>query len=75
MRFSTAHGEDGDLYDAAHLAQLTAALGPPLPVFLARNSERKADLWDEQLCYACSRVNKRKASIELLLTLTITGEP
>lgn len=44
----TARDEDGDLYDAAHLAQLIAALGPPPPEFLARNPERKADFWDEQ---------------------------
>jgi hypothetical protein len=44
----TARDEDGDLYDALHLAQLIAALGPPPPEFLARNPERKADFWDEQ---------------------------
>ncbi|KAB8202354.1 kinase-like domain-containing protein [Aspergillus parasiticus] len=38
---------DGDLYDAAHLAQFIAALGPPPPEFLAKNPER-ADFWDEQ---------------------------
>ncbi|RHZ48868.1 hypothetical protein CDV55_101388 [Aspergillus turcosus] len=43
----TARDDDGDLYDAAHLAQLIAALGPPPPEFLAKNPERKADFWDE----------------------------
>ncbi|PYH94289.1 kinase-like protein [Aspergillus ellipticus CBS 707.79] len=43
----TARDEDGDLYDAAHLAQLIAALGPPPPEFLAKNAERRADFWDE----------------------------
>ncbi|UDD64479.1 hypothetical protein AFCA_011716 [Aspergillus flavus] len=47
-RLFTARDEDGDLYDAAHLAQLIAALGPPPPEFLAENPERRADLWDEQ---------------------------
>ncbi|KAE8134921.1 kinase-like protein [Aspergillus pseudotamarii] len=47
-RLFTARDEDGDLYDAAHLAQLIAALGPPPPEFLARNPERRADFWDEQ---------------------------
>ncbi|KAB8270700.1 kinase-like protein [Aspergillus minisclerotigenes] len=47
-RLFTARDEDGDLYDAAHLAQLIAALGPPPPEFLARNMERRADFWDEQ---------------------------
>ncbi|KAK2802667.1 hypothetical protein FQN50_007275 [Emmonsiellopsis sp. PD_5] len=44
----TARDEDGDLYDAAHLAQLIAALGPPPPEFLAKNPERRADFWDDQ---------------------------
>ncbi|KAI9042672.1 uncharacterized protein KD926_005278 [Aspergillus affinis] len=44
----TARDDDGDLYDAAHLAQFIAALGPPPPDFLSRNRERKADFWDEQ---------------------------
>ncbi|KAE8329158.1 kinase-like protein [Aspergillus sergii] len=47
-RLFTARDEDGDLYDAAHLAQLTAALGSPPPEFLAKNPERRADFWDEQ---------------------------
>ncbi|RAL06582.1 kinase-like protein [Aspergillus homomorphus CBS 101889] len=42
----TARDEDGDLYDAAHLAQLIAALGPPPPNFLRRNPDRKGDFWD-----------------------------
>lgn len=47
-RLFTARDEDGDLYDAAHLAQLIAALGPPPAEFLAKNPERKADFWNEQ---------------------------
>ncbi|KAB8245449.1 kinase-like domain-containing protein [Aspergillus flavus] len=47
-RLFTARDEHGDLYDAAHLAQLFAALGPPPPEFLAKNPERRADFWDEQ---------------------------
>ncbi|TPR08050.1 hypothetical protein CAN33_0016900 [Aspergillus niger] len=41
----TARDEDGDLYDAAHLAQIIAALGPPPPDFLRRNQERASDFW------------------------------
>ncbi|KAL4780272.1 kinase-like domain-containing protein [Aspergillus varians] len=44
----TARDEDGDLYDAAHIAQLIAALGPPPDKFLERNPERRADFWDEK---------------------------
>ncbi|KAJ9234302.1 hypothetical protein DTO169E5_6646 [Paecilomyces variotii] len=44
----TARDEDGDLYDAAHLAQLIAALGPPPPEFLAKNPERRSIFWDDQ---------------------------
>lgn len=47
-RLFTARDEDGDLYDAAHLAQLIAALGPPPPEFLARNPERRADFWNDR---------------------------
>lgn len=47
-RLFTARDEGGDIYDAAYLAQMIAALGPPPPEFLARNPERKADFWDEQ---------------------------
>ncbi|PLB46174.1 kinase-like protein [Aspergillus steynii IBT 23096] len=46
-RLFTARDDDGDLYDAAHLAQFIAALGPPPAEFLARNPERRADFWDE----------------------------
>ncbi|RSM09337.1 hypothetical protein CEP52_004189 [Fusarium oligoseptatum] len=46
-RLFTAQDEDGDMYDAAHLAQLIAALGPPPLEFLRRNPERAADFWDE----------------------------
>ncbi|KAF7552431.1 hypothetical protein G7046_g7410 [Stylonectria norvegica] len=47
-RLFTARDDDGDLYDAAHLAQLIAALGPPPSEFLARNKERASDFWDEK---------------------------
>ncbi|RDW90042.1 putative protein kinase [Aspergillus mulundensis] len=47
-RLFTARDDDGDLYDAAHLAQLIAALGPPPPEFLAKNPERRADFWNEK---------------------------
>lgn len=55
-RLFTARDEDGDLYDAAHLAQLIAALGPPPPEFLAKNMNRKADFWDEQGTFTTLRV-------------------
>jgi hypothetical protein len=44
----TARDEDGDLYDAAHIAQLIAVLGPPPAEFLARNPNRRADFWNEK---------------------------
>ncbi|KAF4953104.1 hypothetical protein FGADI_6254 [Fusarium gaditjirri] len=47
-RLFTAKDEDGDMYDAAHLAELIATLGPPPREFLQRNSERAADFWDDQ---------------------------
>ncbi|KAG4256124.1 CMGC/SRPK protein kinase [Fusarium proliferatum] len=47
-RLFTAKDEDGDMYDAAHLAELIATLGPPPQEFLQRNVERTADFWDEQ---------------------------
>ncbi|KAI1012282.1 hypothetical protein LB503_004329 [Fusarium chuoi] len=47
-RLFTAKDEDGDMYDAAHLAELKATLGPPPQEFLQRNVERAADFWDEQ---------------------------
>ncbi|KAF5710779.1 CMGC SRPK kinase [Fusarium globosum] len=47
-RLFTAKDEDGDMYDAAHLAELIATLGPPPQEFLQRNVERAADFWDEQ---------------------------
>ncbi|KAH7268816.1 kinase-like domain-containing protein [Fusarium solani] len=46
-RLFTAKDEDGDMYDAAHLAELIATLGPPPLEFLRRNSERAADFWNE----------------------------
>lgn len=50
-RLFTAKDEDGDMYDAAHLAELKATLGPPPQEFLQRNVERAADFWDEQGMY------------------------
>ncbi|KAF5609763.1 CMGC SRPK kinase [Fusarium subglutinans] len=47
-RLFTAKDEDGDMYDAAHLAELIATLGPPPQEFLQRNVERAAEFWDEQ---------------------------
>lgn len=47
-RLFTARDADGDLYDAAHLAQLIAALGPPPLAFLARNPEGQADFWNDR---------------------------
>ncbi|KAF5648471.1 CMGC SRPK kinase [Fusarium tjaetaba] len=47
-RLFTAKDEDGDMYDAAHLAELIATLGPPPQEFLQRNVARAADFWDEQ---------------------------
>ncbi|KAL4815680.1 kinase-like domain-containing protein [Aspergillus spinulosporus] len=44
----TARDDDGDCYDAAHIAQLIAALGPPPAEFLAKNPKRKADFWSEK---------------------------
>lgn len=37
-----------DMYDAVHLAELIATLGPPPLDFLKRNPERAADFWDNQ---------------------------
>ncbi|PWY96538.1 kinase-like protein [Aspergillus sclerotioniger CBS 115572] len=42
----TARDEDDDLYDAAHLAQIIAALGPPPPELLKRNPARTNDFWN-----------------------------
>ncbi|KAM0116433.1 hypothetical protein ACP6JC_007025 [Aspergillus fumigatus] len=47
-RLFTARDDDGDLYDAAHLAQIIAALGPPPVEFLAKTPERRADFWDDE---------------------------
>ncbi|KAF4987740.1 hypothetical protein FGRMN_10164 [Fusarium graminum] len=47
-RLFTARDSDGDMYDAAHLAELIATLGPPPLDFLQRNPERTADFWDEE---------------------------
>ncbi|OQE38601.1 hypothetical protein PENCOP_c008G01301 [Penicillium coprophilum] len=45
--FSADH-EAGDLYEAAHFAELIAVLGPPPVAFLALNSEKAAQFWDEE---------------------------
>ncbi|KAL1873370.1 hypothetical protein Plec18167_006421 [Paecilomyces lecythidis] len=44
----TTQDENSDICDAAHLAQLIAALGPPPPEFLAKNPERNAEFWDDK---------------------------
>ncbi|KAM3475592.1 hypothetical protein MY8738_007318 [Beauveria namnaoensis] len=44
----TAEDEEGEMYDAAHLAEFVAAIGPPPLSFLKRSPERAADFWDEQ---------------------------
>uniref|UniRef100_A0A0D2XIU6 non-specific serine/threonine protein kinase n=1 Tax=Fusarium oxysporum (strain Fo5176) TaxID=660025 RepID=A0A0D2XIU6_FUSOF len=48
-RLFTARDGDGEMSDAAHLAELMATLGPPPRKFLQRNSGRAADFWDEQV--------------------------
>jgi serine/threonine-protein kinase SRPK3 len=35
------------MYELAHLAELTAVLGPPPAAFLALNPEKAAQFWDE----------------------------
>ncbi|KAF9775533.1 hypothetical protein IL306_006350 [Fusarium sp. DS 682] len=47
-RLFTAKDEDGDMCDAAHLAELIATLGPPPRAFLQRNVGRTADFWNDQ---------------------------
>ncbi|KAM5356847.1 hypothetical protein ACJ41O_003493 [Fusarium nematophilum] len=47
-RLFTAGDEDGNTYDAAHLAELIAALGPPPLELLRRNREIAADFRDEK---------------------------
>ncbi|RMD43946.1 hypothetical protein DV735_g1232, partial [Chaetothyriales sp. CBS 134920] len=47
-RLFTAKDEDGDMYDAAHLAELIATLGPPPLEFIRRNPVRHAEFWDEK---------------------------
>ncbi|PNP82746.1 hypothetical protein FNYG_03977 [Fusarium nygamai] len=47
-RLFTAMDGDGEIYDAAHLAELIATLGPPPREFLQRNFRRAADFWDGQ---------------------------
>lgn len=53
-RLFIARDEDGDLYDAAHLAEMIATLGPPPPDYLAKNPERRADFWDDQVMFPSS---------------------
>ncbi|KAJ5154926.1 uncharacterized protein N7500_010365, partial [Penicillium coprophilum] len=43
-----ADHEAGDLYEAAHFAELIAVLGPPPAAFLALNPEKAAQFWDEE---------------------------
>ncbi|KAJ5211168.1 hypothetical protein N7491_010988 [Penicillium cf. griseofulvum] len=38
----------GNVYEAAHLAELIAVLGPPPTAFLELNPERAAQFWDEE---------------------------
>ncbi|KAJ5360769.1 hypothetical protein N7517_009960 [Penicillium concentricum] len=45
--FNADH-EAGDMYEAAHLAELIAVLGPPPAAFLALNPEKAAQFWDEE---------------------------
>lgn len=73
-RLFTARDEDGDLYDAAHLAQLIAALGPPPSEFLAKNMNRKADFWNEQGTLTIRREKRRNMCTETLLTSATTGD-
>jgi serine/threonine-protein kinase SRPK3 len=47
-RLFTARNGDGEMNDAAHLAELMATLGPPPREFLQRNSGRAAEFWDKQ---------------------------
>ncbi|KAJ5816010.1 hypothetical protein N7447_008243 [Penicillium robsamsonii] len=44
--FNADH-ESGDMYEAAHLAELISVLGPPPAAFLAPNPEKAAQFWDE----------------------------
>ncbi|KAF4434726.1 CMGC SRPK kinase [Fusarium acutatum] len=47
-RLFTVMDGDGKMYDAAHLAELIATLGPPPRGFLQRNPRRATNFWDEQ---------------------------
>lgn len=38
-----ARDENDEMTDASHLAQFITTLGPPLPGFLARNPETRAE--------------------------------
>lgn len=69
----TARDEDGDLYDAAHLAQLIAALEPPPVEFLAKNPTRKADFWDEQGMYSINLRRRKKPNTEAVQTALLTN--
>lgn len=73
----TARDDDGDLYDAAHLAQIIAALGPPPVEFLAKTPERRADFWDDEgtlSTLSCGRIQLYSHGLRSLLTLFATGK-
>jgi len=48
QRLFTARDDDGDLYDAAHLAQIIAAIGDAPESFKKRNQKYTIDYWDEE---------------------------
>ncbi|EAL86534.1 protein kinase, putative [Aspergillus fumigatus Af293] len=76
-RLFTARDDDGDLYDAAHLAQIIAALGPPPVEFLAKTPERRADFWDDEgtlSTLSCGRIQLYSHGLRSLLTLFATGK-
>ncbi|CAI7627955.1 unnamed protein product [Penicillium glandicola] len=47
-RLFSADHTAGDMYEAAHLAELIAVLGPPPAAFLALNPGEAARFWDEE---------------------------
>jgi hypothetical protein len=47
MLFKADHTA-GDMYQAAHFAELIAVLGPPPAAFLELNPEKAAQFWDEE---------------------------
>ena len=48
QRLFTARDDDGDLYDAAHLAQIIGAIGDAPKSFKKRNQKYTIDYWDEE---------------------------